>query len=315
MSKLSDKFYIYTGSKLDFGKQEIDINGINFVSRNSNNNGVVARVELKDGMKIYKKGDISVPLGGSFLLSAFVQNEDFVTAQNVDVLRPKEKMSDIEKWFYCYVLRVNRFKFSAFGREVNKYIHDIEIPDKIPDWVYKHELKLKQKKNTNVESVQTTYWKYFKLRDLFFVSGTHTTSLTELENIGEGKYPYVTTQAKNNGVAGYYNYWTEEGNVLTIDSAVLGYCTYQEFNFSASDHVEKLTPKFKMNKYIALFFVTLINMENFRYNYGRKFNQLKIKNCDIKLPVKEDGKPDFEYMENYMKNLPYGDLLDGGVYL
>ncbi len=42
-------------------------------------------------MKTYKKGDITVPLGGSYLLSAFVQDEDFVTAQNVDVLRPKKK--------------------------------------------------------------------------------------------------------------------------------------------------------------------------------------------------------------------------------
>ena len=107
--KLSDLFYIYTGSKLDFGKQQLSEDGINFVSRNSNNNGVVGKVVLEDSMKTYKKGDITVPLGGSYLLSAFVQDEDFVTAQNVDVLRPKRKMNDIEKWFYCYILRQNRF--------------------------------------------------------------------------------------------------------------------------------------------------------------------------------------------------------------
>ena len=45
-------------------------------------------------------------------------------------------MSEIEKWFYCYALRLNRPKFVAFGREVNKYINDIELPDEIPEWVY-----------------------------------------------------------------------------------------------------------------------------------------------------------------------------------
>ena len=145
--KLSDLFFIYSGSKLDFGKQEISEDGINFVSRNSNNNGVVGRVVLEEGMKVYRKGDITVPLGGSYLLSAFVQDEDFVTAQNVNVLRPKKDMSDIEKWFYCYVLRMNRFKFSAFGREVNKYIQDIEVPDKIPDWVYQTEFEAPQTNN------------------------------------------------------------------------------------------------------------------------------------------------------------------------
>ena len=222
MAKLSDIFYIYTGSKLDFDKQIQDANGINFVSRNSNNNGVVGRIIPEEGAKIFKKGDISVPLGGSYLLSAFVQKEDFVTAQNVDVLRPKKDMSDIEKWFYCYILRYNRFKFSAFGREVNKYINDIEVPDEIPSWVYDMKLEFPQTRNESISEICTSDWLPFEISDIFFVKGTKTTSIMDLENYGEGKYPYVTTQAKNNGVESFYNYWTEEGNVLTIDSAVLG---------------------------------------------------------------------------------------------
>lgn len=113
---VDDLFYVYSGSKLDYGKQTEAVDGINFVSRNSNNNGVVGKVVLEKEMKVFKKGDITVPLGGSYLLSAFVQDEDFVTAQNVCVLRPKKEMTDVEKWFYCYSLRLNRFKFSAFGR-------------------------------------------------------------------------------------------------------------------------------------------------------------------------------------------------------
>lgn len=41
---VDDLFYIYSGSKLDYGKQTESVDGINFVSRNSNNNGVVGRV-------------------------------------------------------------------------------------------------------------------------------------------------------------------------------------------------------------------------------------------------------------------------------
>ena len=270
---VDDLFYVYSGSKLDYGKQTESVDGINFVSRNSNNNGVVGRVILEEGMKTFKKGDITVPLGGSYLLSAFVQDEDFVTAQNVCVLRPKKKMTEIEKWFYCYALRLNRFKFSAFGREVNKYIKEIELPNKIPDWVYSHKIEKIETTNGNkYKKLDIESWKEIKVKELFDVVGSKTTPVNKLEEYGYGKYPYITTQSKNNGVAGSYDFYTEEGNVLTIDSAVLGYCTYQEFNFSASDHVEKLIPKFKMNKYIALFFVTLINKENFRY-YNKK--------CDV----------------------------------
>jgi len=89
-----------------------------------------------------------------------------------------------------------------------------------------------------------------------------------------------------------------------VDSAVLGYCSYQPLPFSASDHVEKLIPKFKINKYIALFLTTIINLEQYRYNYGIKCSQIRMRKLKIKLPVK-NGKPNWEFMERYIKSLPY----------
>ena len=55
--------------------------------------------------------------------------------------------------------------------------------------------------------------------------------------------------------------------------------------------------------------VTLINQERFRYTYGRKCNQEKISNTLIRLPVDENGEPDWKFMENYVKSLPYSDLM------
>ncbi len=147
-------------------------------------------------------------------------------------------------------------------------------------------------------------WELFELDKLFTITGSKTTPLLELEEYGKGKYSYVTTQATNNGVDGFFDYYTEDGNVLTVDSAVLGYCSYQQFDFSASDHVEKLIPTFKMNKYVAMFLVTIMNLEKYRYNYGRKCSQTRMKQISIKLPSK-NGKPDFEYMENFIKSLNY----------
>ena len=148
----------------------------------------------------------------------------------------------------------------------------------------------------------TNNWKFFLLLDLFDIRGTRTTPLLELEEYGVGKYPYVTTQATNNGIKGFYDFYTEEGNVLTVDSAVIGYCAYQPLNFSASDHVEKLVPKFKMNEYIAMFLVTILNMEQYRYNYGRKRSQARIRTSSIKLPEK-NGKPYWDFMEVFIKKV------------
>lgn len=167
-----------------------------------------------------------------------------------------------------------------------------------------NQIKLNPFSQAEIE-LQTKDWKPFKLDgELFTITGSKTTPLLELEEYGKGKYSYVTTQATNNGVEGFYNFCTEEGNVLTVDSAVLGYCSYQPFDFSASDHVEKLIPNFEMNKYVALFLVTIMNLEQYRYNYGRKCSQTRMKQISIKLPAKK-GQPDFDYMENFIKSLNY----------
>ena len=161
----------------------------------------------------------------------------------------------------------------------------------------------------NKLDLHTKEWKLCKLhQELFNIRGSKTTSLLDLATYGRGAYPYVTTQATNNGTKGFFDFYTEEGNVLTIESAVLGHCTYQPCHFSASDHVEKLIPNFDMNRYIALFLVTILNLERYRYNYGRKASQTRLKTISIKLPVK-NGQPNFEFMTQYIKGLPYSKSL------
>ncbi|MFA7051174.1 MAG: N-6 DNA methylase [Bacilli bacterium] len=162
--------------------------------------------------------------------------------------------------------------------------------------------------SNEIAELDTKKWKEFKLKDIFDIKGSTTTSIIELEEYGIGDYPYVTTKATNNGVDGFFNYYTEEGNVLTIDSAVLGYSSYQSLPFSASDHVEKLIPKFSMNKFIGLFLVTVINLEQYRFNYGRKCSQTRLKKLSIKLPTKNQ-KPDFDYMERFIKSIPFSSSI------
>ncbi len=156
--------------------------------------------------------------------------------------------------------------------------------------------------------LQVGEWRPFKLNTLVEIKGSQTTPLMELEMPGPGKYPYVTTQATNNGVGGFYNFHTEDGNCLTADSAVVGYCAYQREKFSASDHVEVLRPLFEMNQYIALFLTTVLNLEQHRYNYGRKCSQTRMKNAAIKLPTKNQ-QPDWGFMETYIKSLPHSASL------
>lgn len=124
-------------------------------------------------------------------------------------------------------------------------------------------------------SLKDRKWKKILLNSLFNICGSKTTPLDELLHVGGGKYPYVTTQSTNNGVAQYFDYFTEIGNVLTVDSAITGFCSYHNINFSASDHVEKFIPKFKLNKQLAKFLTFIINCNQEKFSYGYKASQTR----------------------------------------
>lgn len=155
--------------------------------------------------------------------------------------------------------------------------------------------------------IDTTTWKEFKLCDLFFVTGSITTPKNKLDLDSSSPYPYVTTAGTNNGVYGYSNKYTEEGNVLTVDSAVLGSTFYQKNKFSASDHVEKLIPKFKITENIALFISSIMNgtARIYGYAYNEKRSQTALKKETLYLPINEDASPDWEYIDKFM-----GEIID-----
>ena len=309
--RVSELFDIKYGINLELDGLERSgaDDAVNFVARTSENNGVVARVKPIAGKEPQPAGILTCAGGGS-VLSTFVQDKPFYSGRDLYLLIPKQEMTLEEKLFYCHAIKMNAYRYS-YGRQANKTLKDINLPP-LPDWIKNYKIdfsKIDTKVKPQEMLLDVSKWKYFKISDLFDVSGTKTTKVEELEKYGYGQYPYITTQSSNNGVAGFYNYYTETGNVLVIDSAVAGFCSYQEYNFSASDHVEKLMPRFLLNKYIGIFLATIINAEGYRYSYGRKYNQIKIRNTNIKLPADKDGNPDWAYMENYIKSLPYSDLI------
>ena len=317
--KVSDLFTIKYGNSLELINlvqcKSTDKNSVPFVSRTENNNGVSAYVEMELDVDKNSAHTLTVAVGGS-VLSTFYQPLPFYTGFHVLVLEPKKEMSAVEMLFYAKCISANKYKYN-YGRQANKTLKNILIPSQIPEELknkltaYHKELEKSISEKSLIDKkikLEIDKWKNFEMTKLFKIQGSKTTPLLELIECGKGKHPFVTTQATNNGIEGFYDFYSEEGNIITADSAVLGFCSYQSLPFSASDHVEKLIPKFKLNKYIAMFLVTILNLEQYRYNYGRKCSQDRMKKICIKLPNK-NGNPDFEYMENYIKSLSYSSSI------
>ena len=60
----------------------------------------------------------------------------------------------------------------------------------------------------------------------------------------------------------------------------------------------------------GLFICVTIRQEKFRWSYGRKPHDVKkFSNMIIKLPATATGDPDWQWMENYMKSLPFSDKI------
>ncbi len=323
---LDQLFSIDTGKDLIYS--ELSPGEYPVIGHKAENNGVTTTTQYLATHKLYDyTKTISLADRGNFYAS--VQTHDFYVGTRVKALVAKFEAKIETLLYICVLINKEQYRFS-YGRNCCDRISEFKIklpvtPEGTPDWKYmedfvkdqiipqlpkKAQRVWLQKYDTKPQlqekiKLNTQDWKWFNYTDLFMISGSKTTPIEELETYGKGKYPYVTTQAVNNGVEGYYNYCTEKGGVLTVDSAVLGFCSYQENDFSASDHVEVLTPLFEMNRYIAIFLVTLINKEQYRYSYGRKCSQIKLRNSKIKLPATPSGEPDWKFMENYIKSLPF----------
>ena len=69
-----------------------------------------------------------------------------------------------------------------------------------------------------------------------------------------------------------------------------------------------LVPKVEMSDYTKLFCITVLKANKYRYSYGRQAN-ITLPHLELMLPVDKDGKPDYLFMESYMKALPYGDRI------
>lgn len=155
-------------------------------------------------------------------------------------------------------------------------------------------------------------WKEFKIGDLFDIHPTKAYKMNNSSLLAEdGINPVVVNSCYNNGIGGYTNYdCTEAGNMITFsDTTSADSIFYQKDNFVGYPHVQGMYPigeyKDKWSEYTYLFFVTLFREKaiNLNYDYVNKFTRESAKEIMIKLPVDNKDNPDWNYMEQYMKNI------------
>ena len=154
-----------------------------------------------------------------------------------------------------------------------------------------------------IASLDEKEWKEFNLTSLF--TDIQRGKRLIKANQFSGDTPYVSSSAMNNGVDNYISNTKKVrrfSNCLSIaNSGSVGSSFYHPYEFIASDHITHLK-KDTMNKYIYLFIACMTNRLSEKYNFNREINDERISRERIILPVKKN-EPDYEYMEQYIKNL------------
>ena len=155
-------------------------------------------------------------------------------------------------------------------------------------------------------------WKEFLFNEIFNIEKGFYNNKPK----GSGNLPFISATKENNGISDYLDKnnvkKTHKGNCLTVvnDGNSMGETFYQENEFTSSHSINVLRLKnITLNKYIAMFLILLIRNENYRFNYGRKWRIERMRYTKIKLPILKNGSPNWQFMEDYIKSLPYSSNL------
>ena len=248
------------------------------------------------------------------------------------LIKPKANISELALLFLSRVVQNSiKSKYGYNDKAIWDKVKDDTIPlpkDKMgkPDWEYMEQFmrqirNITQKnidciarglKQSCRKKIHTTTWRRFHLYDddLFTIdSGTKLDKIKMTDN--NPSVNFVGRANFNNGVTDFIDeiegLKPYKAGCLTISlgGEYLGSCFIQEKPFYTSQNVNVLIPKHPMSDYCKRFICTMVFREG-RLHYKAfvdELNRHMKTDFTILLPVDSKNRPDWNYMENFMKRL------------
>ena len=161
------------------------------------------------------------------------------------------------------------------------------------------------------EKLENIKWGKYKLDDLFYIISTKSLDSNAIKFIKEW-INFIGRTFDNNGIQWKIKKQNFEPNEpFTITATVIWnykYVKFQKEYYYCSQNINKITPKSiikKWNERIAYYFITNIQKFVSLYDNQQWWYRLEhIKNHKIELPTK-NWKIDFDFMENFMKEIEF----------
>ncbi len=311
-----------------------------YVSKHLLSSGIMPRITVKDTLNgidsfcystdknfRFFKNFISV----SFLGSVFYHSYEASLDMKVHALVPLEiELNSYTAKFLISAIK-NSITLLSYGNQLSstdlpkvKFLLPINS-DGLPDWQFIEDF-IKQKEQKQISDLKDYYadkafelmistgglknteWQGFKIGKIFeqLLRGSNKGHSNEDCQFGVS---YNGAKYNDNGVTGFVEtnekFKIFKGNaivfVMTGEGSV-GLSVYKKEDFVPSSNVF-VGYSSVLNRWNGLFLVTAINNGADRYNYGYIRNEKRLFNEKILLPVKSDGLPDWQFMEDFMKQI------------
>lgn len=286
--------------------------------------------------KIFKGNCITVTTDGS-VCCAYYQPEQFTGSHSFIALYPRAfVLNENIALFICSIINKEKYRYS-YGRKIHSETKMKKMRIKLPateqgtpDFIFMenfiksmhYKFITTKNKNSKNASIEVISWSEFKISQLFNMYNGKGITEEEIE-FNPGNFNAVQSGEENNGVIGKINrnycvdnnYTFADGPCLTVArTGSAGYISFQPCGCVVGDSAKilRLKDKEHENKYVYLFLKTILMANKYKYTYGRKVTESKYLNEKIMLPansINGEKVPDWDYIEKYIKSLPYGDRI------
>ncbi|WP_317303651.1 hypothetical protein [Allisonella histaminiformans] len=324
---------LFSVEKQSIKLSERDLSGtgqIPVFSSQTSNNGVMG---FTNKVADFFVKDTPALIFGDHTKSMDISNHSFCAADNVKVLRPHNIPFDALFYVSCaWKKRIPDMGYARHWRKAKKVGIELPVTDSgEPDYAYMAEY-VQQKRDAmlakyrayvkariaelgevaEIPALDEKEWKPFSIVDLFssIIPGKGK-GLNHLKKVCADGVNYIGATNRNNGVLCYVEEDTYsrpmilEGNCIGFiknGDGSAGFAIYKAEQFISTSDVLYGYADW-LNKFTGLFFVVAQDMIEHKYSHGYKRNKEHLAGDKVMLPVTDSSEPDYEYMEQYAKNM------------
>ena len=325
---LSEVFEIKSLKHIDKNKLKNGDGNIPYVSQSKLNNGILKFV-CDHGLEKLNSGNcISVGMNTQVVR---YQERDFYSTTNLVCIR-NDHLNKYVACFICSILEnILQQKFNYSYMALARRISKLEIPlpatpNGNPDWgimetyIKDQMIRIKQQEREElkkkIEELETRVLPKPNIpRPTIVGKATADFSLGQIfTNVIRGNaipkrirkpgtLPYISASLLNHGEADFVS--VDEKYIykdcLTVPFIGGENCTfYHDGEFVPSSDVAVLQNE-NFDKYIYVFLIGILNVIMRKYSFGYKASLERLQKQTIPLPITSEGKPDWDFMSDYIK--------------